>query len=523
MKPLHTPESMRAFDAFAAARGTPSIVLMENAGRGATEVLVRELLGGSAAHKRVVLCAGRGNNGGDAFVVARRLLVLGAKVSVHTRAPVERLRGDALTAAEAYLGCGGALSYCDDSAEALSAFERATLDADAVVDGLYGTGLTRPVEGRDRDVVLVLSRARAKGLALDVPSGLSAATGEVLGVAVSAAHTVSFVAEKLGTATPIGKAHAGRVHVVDIGVPVSLPGLPREARASAIRLEKEDFVGTLTPRGPATHKYRAGHVAIVAGSPGKTGAALLAAHGAARAGAGATTLASDPKTVASFESRVLESMTCAITPDHAGELALDALLARSRGVVLGPGLGRDERARALVARVLATCEAPVVLDADGFAAYEGSLAALRAVRPASRATILLPHEGELGRLLGISSEAVARDRFGSVREASRRSGAIVLLKGACSLVSSSEGDTWHEHEITVVDEGSPALAVAGSGDVLAGIVAALVCTLAPRRATELGAYLHGRSGTLWGEKNGLRGLLAHEIAEGVPEVLRELE
>ncbi|MBK6460410.1 MAG: NAD(P)H-hydrate dehydratase [Myxococcales bacterium] len=549
MRPLFAPEAMRAFDAYASARGTPSLLLMENAGRGAYEVLARELLGGAPAGKRVVLAAGRGNNGGDAFVVARRLTVVGAEAVVYCPVGVGALMGDALTNAEAFVGLGGQVHLLDE--RGLEAFARDVTAADAVVDGLFGTGLARAIEGPSRVAVERIAEARRKVLALDLPSGLCGRTGEVLGAAVLAAHTATFVGEKLGTATPVGREHAGVVHVVDIGVPLALPGLPPAARATAWCLAEDDVRGALAPRPASVHKYRAGHVAVLGGSPGKTGAALLAALGAARAGAGATTLAAARSTVAAFEMRVLESMTAALDDAHSlGEGALRdrmhrggggahgggaageggpsvrglvELLAGKRAIVVGPGLGRGPWARALVERVLALAEAPVVLDADGFAGLEGRLSALRDRRGP---TVLLPHEGELGRLLGVSAADIARDRFGAAREAALTSGAIVVLKGACTVIAAwaQAGADGGADEVTlrVVDEGTPTLAVAGSGDVLAGIVGAFACELPLARAAELGVFVHARAGRAWARAHGERGMLAREIAEGVPAVLAGL-
>lgn len=328
-----------------------------------------------------------------------------------------------------------------------------------------------------------------------------------------ARHTVTFVAEKLGLVTAEGRDAAGRVHVVDIGVPTDPKGLPREARPCAMRVVPSDVA--LPARRHATHKFREGHVAVVAGSPGKTGAALLAAHGAARAGAGAVTVASFADTVPSLDARVLEAMTFVVEPV---ESRVAELLRGKFAVVLGPGLGRDARARAVVERVLALAEVPVVLDADGLAPFEGRLDGLRARRSP---TFLLPHEGELGRLLGISSEAVVADRFTRVREAALASGAIVALKGACTFIAGAGADR-ASVEVSLVDAGHAALATAGSGDVLAGIVAALACVLPPRRAVEAGALVHGLAGAEWAKANGDRGLLAHEIGDRVPEIVRGL-
>ena len=505
---------MRAFDAHAiGVCGVPGLVLMENAGRGAADVIERELLGGRASGRRVVVVCGRGNNGGDGLVVARHLALRGALVDVRLVASEAQIVGDARVNLDAWRGTGGPVSSCVAPAE-LPFLVDALARADVAVDAVFGTGLDREVTGHLRAVLEVLDRGPAPIAALDVASGLGAESGAPLGFALRASLTVAFAGAKLGHATPTGRDHGGALHVVDIGVPCPrLPGLPEAASPSAWMLEASDVSARLRPRSHTTHKYRAGHVAVLAGSPGKTGAALLAAHGAQRAGAGACTIVSWRDAMPALQPRVLEAMTQTLDDDDL-ERTLDDLLSAKHSVVLGPGLGTDERAGRAVRHVLASCTLPVVLDADALSPFAGRPEELSGARAR---LVLTPHEGELGRLLGVPSSGIASARYRWVREAADRTGAVVVLKGAFSLVAGPGVAT-----VVCVPAGNPVLATAGSGDVLAGIIAALACGLSPRHAAEVGAWLHGAAGDAWAEERGDRGLLAHEIADAVPGVVQAL-
>lgn len=506
MIPVLSRDQMRAFDAHAiGVAKVPSVVLMENAGRGAAEVVVRQVLGGNAVGRKVVVVAGAGNNGGDGYVVARHLARVGADVRVLAFGDAAKMTADAKTMREAWLGVGGVV---DDAAPA-AAVGALAAGADAIVDALFGTGLVREVAGDLADVVRAVNASGRPVVALDLPSGMDADTGKTLGVAIEATLTVTFAHPKLGQLTGRGAVLTGELHVVDIGVPADLV----DARSAEL-LTTEDVRARVAPRSIDAHKYRAGHVAVLAGSPGKVGAALLAAHGTLRAGAGAATIVTWEAAAASLEARTLEVMIARLEAQPPLGAQLDERLQGKRVVVSGPGFGTDARAGEAVAHVLATFTGPVVLDADAITLHAGKPEALRA---AKGGVILTPHAGELARLLGTTSEAVEDDRFGRVRDAAAKTGAVVLLKGPYTLVASPDG------RVVVNPSGNPVLATAGSGDVLAGIVGALACSLDPFEAAYVGAWLHGAAGDAWRAERGDRGLLAHEIADLVPRVMNELK
>jgi len=506
--PVLSRAHMRAFDQHAIeACHVPSLVLMENAGRGATDVIERELLGGRAEGKRVVVICGTGNNGGDGFVVARHLLARHARVEAWLVGDPAKLTADCRANQEAFTGLGG---YAFAAAPAaLDPLRLALAGADVVVDALFGTGLDRPIGELFAGVVGLVNDARAKKAALDVPSGMNADTGVAMGAAIRADLTVTFAHLKLGHVTGSGAHLAGAVRVVDIGVPAGL-----RTDHAAILLEPKDVRAVLRPRAIDAHKYRAGHVAVLGGSPGKVGAALLAAQGALRGGAGAVTIATWPDSASALEARVVEIMTARIgTEGPPIDEQLDAVLANKRALVVGPGFGTDDRARGAVGHVLGRFRGTAVFDADALGVHAG---ALEAFAGAAGHAILTPHAGELARLLGCTSEEVEADRFTAARTAASRARAVVVLKGPFSLIAAPDG------RLVVNPTGNAALATAGSGDVLAGLTGALACTLPPFEAAWCAAYLHGAAGDAWKASRGDRGLLASGIADELPGVIREL-
>jgi hydroxyethylthiazole kinase-like uncharacterized protein yjeF len=507
--PVLSRAQMRAFDQHAIeACGVPSLVLMENAGRGATDVLVRELLDGDAAGADVVIVCGTGNNGGDGLVVARHLLVRHAHARVFLAGAVAKLSPDARANLEACRGLGGAihdLPLGDD----LQALELAMADADVVVDALFGTGLDRPVEGFLADVVRAMNAAPAPRFAVDLPSGLDADTGAALGVAVDAAVTVTFAHPKLGLLTPAGGQLAGETHVVDIGVPGELVA---HVGGSAQLMEAADLRMWIRRRATGAHKNAAGHVVVVAGSPGRIGAPQLAARGAMRAGAGLTTIATWPAAAAAIEGHVLEVMTARIDPERIGE-SLDTALRGAGAVVVGPGFGLDDAARTAVEYLLASWRGPVVVDADALSMFAGRPSVFMAAKHA----VLTPHPGEAARLLGCSPAEIEADRFRAARELVAASGAVVVLKGAHSIVAAPDS------RLAVSPVACPALATAGSGDVLGGIVAAMACALPAFEAACAGVLLHGQAGEAWAAAaSSDRGMLASEIADELPKLLGAL-
>jgi NAD(P)H-hydrate epimerase len=470
---------------------------MENAGRNAADIIEREVLSGSARGKRVAVVCGTGNNGGDGFVIARQMLARGAVVSVTLVGDAAKLSHDAKANAAAWKAVGGSADAPVDPS------------ADVVVDALFGTGLDRPIEGAARDLIASLVPVRDRVVAVDIPSGLDAQTGAVLGVAVRAAHTVTFAHHKLGLLTPAGAAHSGTLHLVDIGIPSALAESP-----AAEMLEPSDVAAMVAPRGLDAHKYRAGHVGVLGGSPGKTGAALLVARGALRAGAGAVTVATWHDALESLQGRVLEVMTASLDALEKPLIEVAASFAHAkRAVVAGPGFGTDERAATAVRTLLVGYEGTVVLDADGLTLY----AARPSELTASRAKLVLtPHSGEAARLLGTTAEAIEANRFSAAKQLAAKTKAVVVLKGAHTLIAQPSGRT------VISPIANPLLATAGSGDVLSGIIGAMACGVAPFEAACAGVYLHAAAANAWGKGGRHRGMLAHEIADAIPDVLASL-
>lgn len=498
----------RAFDRRAMDEGhVPGLLLMENAGRGAADVVER-VARVRAAAPRVAVLAGSGGNGGDGYAVARHLVARGLRVTVLSSVDPDTLTGDARVMADAWRGIGGDVTVQDRDAG--SELDIVLAESDVVVDALFGIGLTRPLALDAQALIDRVNAADVVRVALDLPSGLDADTGAAQGAVIQAHHTVTFAHPKLGLYTTAGAAAAGVVHVVDLGVPASpLPG----DGPGAWLVTPRDAAELLRPRSLAAHKGSAGRVLVIAGSRGKTGAALLAARGAHRAGAGLVTIATWPAVADAIEARVGESMTARIDPG-APEASLDALLATASVAVVGPGLGLGPEARKVVEHVVHGWRGVAVLDADALTHYSGRVHELaRAAGP----RVLTPHPGELARLLASSIQDVEGDRFAAIARTVELSRCNVLLKGPRTLVAGPG-------EVPRVNvSGSPVLASGGSGDVLAGILAAFACELVALDAAVLAAYVHGRAGELWAVDHGAdRGALASEIADRVPRVLAEL-
>lgn len=512
MIPVLSREQIRSFDQYATERASvPSVILMENAGRGAADLIGGELTRrrGRITDARVTLLCGPGNNGGDGFVVARRLLTVGAQPLVVLLADPARLRGDAATNWHAFLGIGGDTRVVTAEAQ-LGQLEGELTGVDLIVDALLGTGLDREVSPLMRSAIEAINRAGVPVVALDIPSGLSTNEGRALGLAVRAQLTITFAHWKLGLLTSWGADHAGRIEVVDIGVPSQLY---EQVGSSAELIEPVDVAARLSPRHASIHKGTAGRVVVFAGSPGKTGAALLVAHGALRAGAGLVTLATFSEAADALDQRVVEVMTARVDAVAPGA-DVDRLTANAHAVVIGPGLGLDAAAARLVEDVIFRKPVTKVVDADALTLLAPRAAELTG---APGKLILTPHPSELGRLLGCSAAAIEADRFAAVERSVELTGAVVLLKGPRTLVGAPG-----RHPI-VSRAGCPALATGGAGDVLSGVCGALACQLPPWDAALCGASVHGMAAERWSARWGSdRGLLAHEVADGIPQVIGEL-
>jgi NAD(P)H-hydrate epimerase len=507
--PLVTSEQMRALDRHTIEDvGIPGEVLMESAGRAVVEAALALRDAGPVT----VVCGG-GNNGGDGLVAARHLHQLGVPVRVLLAGDASKLGAD--PAAQLARARAVGIEIPDAAARAADA----PLASGVVIDALFGTGLTRDVEGEPARWIERIDAARDAGgvrvLAVDLPSGLCADTGQVRGRAVRADVTVTLGLPKLGLALEPGRSHAGRIRVARIGIEDRAPGVTPDAwlwtAAGAAR--------HLPARPAAGHKGTFGHVLIVAGSEGKTGAATLSALGALRIGAGLVTIGCPAGVNDILEVKCTEAMTVPL-PDTEGralaasaESAILSLAASRDAVGMGPGLGRDEETLGVVRAVAKGIEAPLALDADALLAFAGDLGLL-ASRTAP--TVLTPHPGEAGALLGASPAEVNRDRAAAARELALATGSVVLLKGAATVAAGRDG-------LVVNPTGGPILGSGGTGDVLLGLVAGLLAQGVPASdAAALAAWVHGAAADGFAESLGDAGLLASELADAVPELVAAL-
>ncbi len=513
MIPVLRAARMRAADAAAIRSGVPSELLMENAGAA----LVAELRRRYPDWRRLVVVCGPGNNGGDGLVAARLLAQASVAASVFTLGDPESYRGDPAANLARLRGSG--VSVARLTAGAGRAFLRALADCDGVLDALFGTGLTRPLAGDAGRAVGAVNRSGRPIVAADVPSGLETDGGGVAGPAVRAALTVALGAPKPCHLLPPASGHCGRLVVADIGISRRI----LDARGERFGLaERTDVSALLAARPLESNKGDFGRLAVIAGSSGKAGAAILAARGALRAGAGLVTIFCAESLAGLMPVALPEAMTQAL-PEEGGAIAASAariairLLAGFDAAVLGPGLGTAAGTVAFLEEVLARVRIPLVLDADALNAFAGRPSALARPGGARIRTILTPHPGEAGRLLGTTARAVQADRLGAVRALARAARGIAVLKGAHTLVSDARGET------VANPTGTPLLATGGTGDVLAGTIGALLAgRLAPRDAAIAGAWIHGGAAEALEPRLGDAGLLAHEVADALPGVRRGL-
>ena len=497
--------------------GLPGTVLMENAGAAVANVLRDRW----PAARRVVILCGKGNNGGDGFVVARRLLGLAPATLLLGRR--EDVRGDARTHLDAFERSGGVLTEVPD--EAAWARVRPQVGvADVLVDALLGTGLRSAPSGLVAAAIAEVNRAVAAGapvVAVDLPSGVSSDDGTLPWPVVRASVTVTFGAPKHGHVLPPACDETGELVVADIGITGDTIG---RSGPRLFLLEARDAARAFPPRAPGSHKGTYGHLLIVAGSVGKTGAAVLAATGALRSGVGLVTVATAVDALPLVAAGRAELMTEPLPTDPAGGLAAEALsraleLAAGRdAVVIGPGLGLAPGTRAFVRELVRRCPAPLVVDADGLNALAGSerepsdLDALRR----DAATVITPHPGEMARLLGSGAADVQADRLETARRAARETGALVVLKGQRTLVCRPDGTA------AVNPTGNPGMATGGTGDVLAGVLGALLARHDPWTAATAAVYLHGLAGDLAAASAGPESVVAGDLAAALPSAIRGL-
>ncbi len=539
-----TAAQMRAIDGALIERlGLPSLVLMENAGRGVADVVTREgaaldsgtpetgsrsardPAGGgltsptSARGLDVRIVCGAGQNGGDGFVVARHLLRRGADVKVFLALPPAKLAGDAAGFARVLYSIAPDVVVDLSAEDDAKVWQERLRGAAVIVDALFGTGLRSDVTGAPAAAIAGMNVTQALRVAVDVPSGLDPDTAEIRGSAVKAHITATMGARKLGLVLD-AEAPVGRIEVVDLGVAPESVLLAAVAQGPLCHLvEAGDVAGLLPRRGPAAHKGSAGHLLVVAGSPGKTGAALLAARAGLRAGAGLVTIASTAAGQAALDAKVMSEMTARYAEDEVpGPDAFDRLATlseRMAAVVLGPGIPTGEGMAKLVERLVGELPVPLVVDADALNLLGGEIEAVAVRAEAPR--ILTPHPGEMARLRGTPVKEVQRDRLGHARRLAAATKAVVVLKGARTIVATPDGTAF------VNPTANPALGTAGSGDVLAGAIGAFLAQgLDAKDAAIAAVFVHGAAAELATRALRTSHLMASDLPDALARACEEL-
>lgn len=494
--------------------GIPGVVLMENAGRGVAEEIMRRF--STTTPRRALILAGKGNNGGDGYVIARYLLNKGWQVTTLILAERQSIKGDAALHLSALENCGGhVVCFSDDNM--LATFLAAACECTVFVDALFGTGLTKPAQGVYRKAIEWLNLQRAPVVAVDVPSGMEASTGRIPGPAVKASLTVTFAFPKVGLVSYPGAGLVGELVVVDIGIPDQVAS---RVSAECLLVDSAQANSLLPVRRHDGHKGIFGHLLVLAGSTGKAGAAVMAAESGLRGGAGLVTLACPQSLQPVIASQLKEVMTAPLAESH-GEVSpqsLDNLLMLAEGkqaLAIGPGLGVAAETGALVRSLLQQVDLPMVIDADGLTALCGHTQILE--RQAGRQIVLTPHPGEMARLTTLSVDEIQADRVAVARDFALRHQVVLLLKGARTVIASPDG------LVHVNSTGHAGLASGGMGDVLTGLIGSLLAQgLTALDAATLGAYLHGLAADRLLAIYGDAGLLATDVMSEIPAARRAL-
>lgn len=503
MKRALTAQEMRRVDAAAADHGMPGSVLMENAGAAIAQLAVAH----AASNGRFVIICGPGNNGGDGMVAARHLVSAGRTVFIELLGAVSELEGDPARNARSLNSSGITLSPIPDDLPIGA--------GDVVIDAIFGSGLNRPPDGKFADAIGRISVWRAAGakvIAADIPSGLHADNGVPYAPCVTADLTAALGFLKLGQAIEPGASRSGQIELIDIGIPRAAQSVL--GNQGTFLLEESDVRGRLPVRRAEAHKGTFGHVLVIAGSKGKTGAGALAGIAALRSGAGLVTVATRQDALGQILLHAPELMGVELVGD--GPLAMadfNALLDAADGkqaLVIGPGLARGPETARVLGALLEEISIPTVLDADGLNAFAGSVETLD---KAKGELLLTPHPGEMARLIGKSNAEVNADRVGVARSFATQHSVVLLLKGARSVISR------HDGAVFINPTGNPGMATGGTGDVLAGITGALLAQgLTPEDAAVVGAWAHGAAGDVAASRRGLLGLVASDLIEHLGDV-----
>ena len=493
--------------------GVSGLTLMENAGWGVVAALKKRF--NNLSSKRVIVFCGKGNNGGDGFVIARYLLNLGAEVITLLTGKLADLKTDAAVNAESAIDLG--VTVREVNINNLSSFDLSIENCDLIVDTLFGTGLTRPASGLYEQTIEKINTAKKFVIAVDIPSGIDSDTGRLIGPHVKANLTFALGLLKRGHLLYPAAEAMGEVEIVDIGLPRGAV----DSQQLRVRVtEEEDLRTWFRPRPGDSHKGTYGHVLVIAGSRGKGGAAGLTALASLRAGCGLVTLALPEGCQRALEFHPLEVMTVPAPETVSGSFALAAkgvLLNHCKGksaVVIGPGLSTDPETIELLNNLLPRIDCPMVIDADGL---NGLAQHPRLLSTLKSDTVLTPHPKEMSRLLGLKTGDILKNRIEAATEFATKHSLCLVLKGAASLIALPDGS------VTINPTGNPGMATAGSGDVLTGIIASLVAQgLSSGEAAIAGSYLHGLAGDIFTEAETQTSLIAGDLLRILPESLKRI-
>lgn len=508
MKVISAPVMQDADRCAITERGIPGLSLMERAG----EACVKEILTRFGMNGYALILAGKGNNGGDGFVIARLLHLQGWRVAVALLAEPATITGDAATNLTRLPA--DVLAVCTTPVQLTSLpFAEATL----VVDAVLGTGLANEVSGLLREAITRINNSGRPVLAVDIPSGIHATTGEILGTAVNATVTVTFASAKIGHVLYPGASHTGALVVADIGIPADI----LESAPGHFFLDEQDMRPLVPVRDRQGHKGTYGHCLILAGSTGKTGAAALAANSAVRAGAGLVTLAVPRSVHTILEVKTTEAMTVPLEDEGTGAISATALpfikglLSGKDALALGPGLGTDSSTADLVRELITTVPVPLVIDADGLNILAENRDILK--RRISQSVILTPHPGEMARLTGLPLDTILANPIATATAYAAAYDVYLILKGARTIIASPMGP------VAINGSGNPGMASGGMGDVLTGIIVSLLVQgHRPWHACCLGVFLHGYAADLIAAQQGELGMCASDVLEQLPRAYHTL-
>ena len=499
--------------------GIPGMVLMENAGRGALDMFIKKFNPGKT-DKQVGILAGRGNNGGDGFVIGRYLMEKGIKTTIFLLSTPGKLTGDAKTnfllAQKLVAKTPGAELVEIPDAEGLNRCKAGILGQDIFVDAIFGTGLNSPVRGFYEKAIDLLNESCKPIFSIDIPSGLDSDTGEVWGTAIKATATATFAFAKAGHILHPGNQYTGDLEIIDIGIPNFIA---QQEKPTLFLLENRDIAPLFTPRRFESHKGSFGHLLVIAGSPGKTGAAALCANAAMRSGTGLVTLGVPQALNPVLESQATEPMTVPLPQTPEGCLSdsslatILTLLKDKQALAMGPGLGTDPSTRNLVQELVQQSRVPMVIDADGINCMAGSLELLKSRKAP---IVLTPHPGEMARLTQKTTGQIQSDRRGIGSQFARDYQVVLVLKGAQTLVCCPDGKTF------ICPTGNPGMASGGMGDVLTGMISGFMAQgFTAEEASMAGVFIHGLCGDFLAEQT-VFGFLASDMISAIPKTIHDL-